>query len=378
MRHVLKGDDLALPAHGRLPARHRERAPRAPPLLHLADKLPADGALRVGVDDVLRGERPLGERLAKLLEAPRPVRPQEAPHRLGLQPRRAQRDRLEVLVERRADNRPARCLEHLLLDRRLPAYFDELLPHAARHEAVALAHTAPVRADLLQVDLHVVHHPGGDAPRGDLAVADHNRRGADERRARCLPLRRADVRQIPGRRDHRGEVRVVGDEGSPGARARRGDGPVVGRATPVADDAGQQREIIREAGGWQARRRPDRRGDRLPVRVAVRGGLYSLRPVIAAHDQPGDLDRPGGERQREVLHQREHVCRLVARRLGAEQCVLVRGLLCTARCAHRDPLREGVENGAGVRVEAGKLPLGGAAEADAAREAVEVEARAAC
>src|SRR5262249_51905358 len=111
--------------------------------------------------------------------------------------------------------------------------------------ALRLTDARSVRAEGFKEQVGVVRQPGGHAPGGEPVVPDAEARGTDEPSPGRLPLRAADVREVPRRRGGRGQVRVAGQDGLTRGGAAAGDGPVV-RPTAAGQELLQGGEIGRQ------------------------------------------------------------------------------------------------------------------------------------
>ena len=116
------------------------------------------------------------------------------------------------------------------------------------------------RIDGLDEQVLNVRIRGRQSPRDRIVLAEHEDRGAGQRRALDRPFRRDDAGQIPEDRRAEVEMRIVGEDRLSGQRPRSGDHPFVRCALA---DSGQGPELIidavvarvRVAYRWQGRDR---------------------------------------------------------------------------------------------------------------------------
>ena len=162
--------------------------------------------------------------------------------------------------------------------------------------------------ELLPEEVGRVGAGGGDAPRGVAVEAGRKGRPADERRAGQLPVGRAQVGEVPRRRD--GRCRGAGRwRGSvrPTPSAIRPRPTRSSRPPPPTRSRSSARSTASLATGSPARR-ARRRHDRQPRPVGRLDRRQRLRPVRLEDRQTRELGVPAaGQRQRLEAAEGEHV-----------------------------------------------------------------------
>ena len=233
---------VAVRARARVGPRPVAPAPDGQP----ARRIPADVAVHVRVDEVLRGPGEQLHRLPELVPAPRPLQPGESGEldRVVLQRRPAQR----VLPRADRDQRPAPREAHDVVDgpprgRERPfAHADGLaprlhaLPSLRRAVAVGIARVELLDVEVRAVVVHVRAAPG-QAP---VAPEDHAR-AAGEDDAGHVHLGRGEVHGRPDRGHAEGEMRVVGEQRPAGRGVRAGEDPVVAAARRLRHRSARRR-----------------------------------------------------------------------------------------------------------------------------------------
>src|SRR5262249_16394823 len=211
-RHLLERNQFLVPTGIRIPAGLWDCAPAFFSLGTLARELPADLSRNIGINEIQWQHRPLAETVAELLETATSMRFQEPPYRQRIEPDGPERDvRSGAGKDWRDDGAPWR-LQHALNYRRAAFHGNCFGSHRTGNEFRSLTDAFRVAADFLQEQIDLINQPGGGAPGGEAIVPGGEAGAAGHRHARHLELRRAQVGQIPLRRQSRKEVRVVGHQ----------------------------------------------------------------------------------------------------------------------------------------------------------------------
>jgi hypothetical protein len=299
------------------------------------------------------------------------VHPEHAAHGQRVEPDRPHGDGHRHPLEGRADDGAARRQQHFLGDRRAALDGDALGQRLAGDEVVALADAAAVGADFLQKQVGVIEQPRGQAPGGEPVVPGREAGAADERGAADGPVRRADVGEIPVRRQDGRQVRVVGQQRPAGGRARRPQRPVV-RAAAGRHQGGEGGQVRGQAIDRGAGLRPDGSRNRQPGRVDRIEGGQRLGAVFEKDFQTGQLRIPvGGQREGLQLDQGEHIDGGPGGRPAAQQDELVRPPRQPPGGTGADPGRVRRQHAPEVGVEHAELLPGRPEEADPPRQPID-------
>ena len=203
----------------------------------------------------------------------------------------------DAALEHGGDDRAAPGDEDLLHDRGCTAHRDRLDDALHRLGAIGPTRRPPVGGELLPEEVGRVGAGGGDAPRRVAVEAGREGRSANERRAGQLPPRRAQMREVPRRRDRRSEVRVVGEDRGTRCGPRSGDGPGV-RAAGRTHQVAQAREVVCEPGERLAGTSIRRRDDRLPRGVGRLDRLERLGAIGVEDREARQFGIPVARRER--------------------------------------------------------------------------------
>ena len=209
---------------------------------HFAGRVVADVAGHVGVDEVLRRRHEVPKRGGELGPVPRVVEAQERGNGrvLAIECGPAERERLErrrlrsrlarsgvVRVERVRDERTVPRDADVDADRRAALDRDRFGDHDdALLCATELGELAR-RVEMLAVQIFDIGGDVGGAPRDEAIASERDGRRARQRRADHLEIAADHVREIPGGRQPRAEMRIVGQERLAASRQRAVDDPVV-------------------------------------------------------------------------------------------------------------------------------------------------------
>ena len=203
----------------------------------------ADVAGDVGVDEVLRRDDEIAERLGELGSSCAPRSSQERGQRgvVGVERGPAECQRLErrcaclagmrrrrvVRVDRVGHQRTVARDADVEADGRVA--LDAIVSGmtvigscSPRNSASVPAGSSRSRIQILDVGRHV-----GGAPGDEPIAAERDRRRAGQRRADHIEVAGRDVREIPGRGQPRAEMRIVGEQRLAAGRQRAVDDPVV-------------------------------------------------------------------------------------------------------------------------------------------------------
>ena len=270
----------------------------------------------------------------------------------------------------------------LELDRGLAADLDRLADDLRGRAILPSTRSAGARlrvVDLLHVEVLRVRPEVAHAPADVPVVPEHEERHAGEREADPGEAAAVQAVLVPGRRQIRPDVHVVGEQRLAARRAAPVDDPVVAAGHDVRDRRGRGRASVEAvhrgdpgeapwtaaaapAGGRHDEGRLRRVGRKQEVGEALaglgdHGGAQELDAVVPAEAEREHVaDGEGGERGPARGREAEDG-ELEGEGIGAVE-------------ARVDALRVGFEHGALPRVELRPRALGDAAEPEGAREAV--------
>ena len=267
-RQVLERDP-AVPLVLGGPAGHRRGA-----VAEASDRVPAgalvaDGALDIGVDDVLARRSPVAERLPERGEVLRRrhahegrgrdrARPPRPPQRVRLPDAALDDLRLGDAHDVGIQDRAVAGLADLEDDGLVATpHLDRLEMHGEGLPGVLDARGGPVPGQALQVEVLCVPTDVREAPRVVRGVTDHDAGREGQAHARGLVPGRREMALEPDRGREHGEMGIVREERSTGRAARAGDHPVV-----RALSRGPRRSLLEQVeGGRTDPMSGDREGD---------------------------------------------------------------------------------------------------------------------
>ena len=296
------GEVIAPAGHGRQPiavAPPRDKAGH-----HVGNR-----AGRIGVDDVLAGERPVAQALAEALPAGGPVRGQHGPQVVAGAEERPVVGQVGMVAgdsgaedsgaarqqvgEDRAVARGADGDDHVAQ----AADADDLLSDLGRlPRAVDLVARGVVGVEALDVDVLHVGESVGDAPGAMLVVADDDAGHAGQGEAGNVVIAAAEVIGVPDGREDGRQVGVVGQLRPAAGGARPADNPVV-----AAQALAHERRADRAVGNRLAERAQQPFGQ-----AAADGRVGDGRQIVRAVDRrqvggalrPQLVEKPGAQQFR--------------------------------------------------------------------------------